>query len=167
MIYDAEKLLINDNINFYKLDEKKNKEKINGLINKYVIINIKEGKENIFIPAFVIDIKNNSIIIREHDYGNLNEDFKEWEKEVLLDNVLGIEEYRNYNILPLELDYFINNFVIITNKDNLQAHVFLKEYNDYEIIFDVKHRINNNIVISENTYPINFIKSIIFDESSK
>ncbi len=34
MIYDAEKLLINDNINFYKLDEKKNKEKIKGLINK-------------------------------------------------------------------------------------------------------------------------------------
>ena len=66
----------------------------------------------------------------------------------------------------LELDKHVNNFVIITNKDNLQAHVFLKEYNDYEITFDIKHKTNDDIVISENTYPINYIKSIEYDEST-
>lgn len=166
MIYDVDKLSVNDDINFYKLDDDKSIEKLKSLINKYVVVNIKEDKGSIFIPALVVGVKDNSIILQEHDYGNPNEDFKEWENEVSLDKVLGIEEYKNYNMSSLELDKHVNNFVIITNKDNLQAHVFLKEYNDYEITFDIKHKANDDIVISENTYPINYIKSIEYDEST-
>ncbi|MGN1268818.1 MAG: hypothetical protein ACI4U0_04905 [Candidatus Aphodocola sp.] len=166
MIYDVDNLLVNDDINFYKLDDDISIEKLKSLINKYVVVNIKEDKGSIFIPAFVTGVKDNSIILREHDYGNPNEDFKEWENEILLDKVLGIEEYKNYNISSLELNKYVNNFVIITNKDDLQAHVFLKEYNDYEITFDIKHKTNDDIVISENTYPINYIKSIAYDEST-
>lgn len=166
MIYDVDKLSVNDDINFYKLDDDKSTEKLKSLINKYVVVNIKEDKGSIFIPALVVGVKDNSIILQEHDYGNPNEDFKEWKNEVSLDKVLGIEEYKNYNMSSLELDKHVNNFVIITNKDNLQAHVFLKEYNDYEITFDIKHKANDDIVISENTYPINYIKSIEYDEST-
>ena len=166
MIYDVDNLLVNDDINFYKLDDDISIEKLKSLINKYVVVNIKEDKGSIFIPAFVTGVKDNSIILREHDYGNPNEDFKEWKNEILLDKVLGIEEYKNYNMYSLELNKYVNNFVIITNKDDLQAHVFLKEYNDYEITFDIKHKTNDDIVISENTYPINYIKSIAYDEST-
>lgn len=166
MIYDVDNLLVNDDINFYKLDDDISIEKLKSLINKYVVVNIKEDKGSIFIPAFVTGVKDNSIILREHDYGNPNEDFKEWENEILLDKVIGIEEYKNYNISSLKLDKYINNFVTITNKDDLQAHVFLKEYNNYEITFDIKHKTNDDIVISENTYPINYIKLIAYDEST-
>ena len=166
MIYDVDNLLVNDDINFYKLDDDISIEKLKSLINKYVVVNIKEDKGSIFIPAFVTGVKDNSIILRELDYGNPNEDFKEWKNEILLDKVLGIEEYKNYNMSSLELNKYVNNFVIITNKDDLQAHVFLKEYNDYEITFDIKHKTNDDIVISENTYPINYIKSIAYDEST-
>lgn len=164
MIYDIDKLLVNDDINFYKLDDEKSIEKLKSLMNKYVIVNIKEEKGNIVIPAFVLNVKDSSIVLKEHDYGNSNEDFTEWVNEVPINKVLGIEEYKNYNTSKLDLSKYRNNYVIITNKNNLQAHVFLKEYNDYEITFDIKHKIIEEITISENTYPIKFLKDISYDK---
>lgn len=159
--------------NFFYLNQTKSESKIRGLINKHIIFELWDKEKHTIqtIPGKLLKYENDKLLIRQYDDGsketkNLWTDydgsdlFKDWEEEISIDNIRGIEEYKKIN-LDLEFkDEYVNEICEITNRNDKILQVLIINFDGFEISFDYKYKEDNEECICENSYPIYLIKEI-------
>lgn len=151
------------NNKFFDLDSNHNKQKINNLIDKHIIFELKVDSNGITIfVGKLLDFKNNNLLIRFYDDGTnaIDESFVGWEEEVSLNNIRGIEEYKKYYPNLKFNEGFIGNICELTNKNEDKTIGLITSFDNYEIGFEYKYLENNILYIAQNYYHFYLLKDI-------
>lgn len=163
-------LPIEDNSFFY-LNQEKDEDRINGLINKYIIFEFMNDNGVLSIPGKLLKYDNGFLLIRQYDDGTkktqklwTNYDgtdlFKDFEENISIDRIRGIEEYKKCN-RNLEFKKEYKNCICeITNKDNKTIFGIIRGFDGYELEFDFKHQNDGDAFITTGCYPLYLIKKI-------
>lgn len=172
-IEENDNLLTYINNDFFHLNQIKSKSKIMGLINKHIVFELwdKENHTIQRIPGKLLKYENGNLLIRQYDDGTEetkriwtdydgSDLFKDWEEEISIDNIRGIEEYKKINNdLNLKNEY-VNKICEIINENDKILKVLIISFDGFEILFHYKYKEDNEECICENSYPIYLIKEI-------
>jgi len=173
MDINIEKLPIIE-INFdslINLSKDKSENRINMLVGKYVILELNDKDGITTLPGKLLKYHNNFLVIRKYDDGS--EDirklwtdydgtslFKDWEEEISINNIRGIEEYKKCNPSLEFKEEYKNCICEITTREDIKIFALVHSYDGFELEFDIKYKIDNEIFLGTSQYPLYFVKDI-------
>lgn len=165
------KLPITAEVCYFNIDKDKSSLKLNSLVNKYIVFELKNDKLIETLLGKLISYKDDLLLIRKYDDGT--EETKElwtdhdgtdlflnFEEEIDVKNILGIEEYKKHNEELEFKEEFLNNMCIITSREDRKITSIITSYDGFEIIYDTKQIINGKEEIITTSFPLYLIKDI-------
>ncbi len=149
---------------FFDMDT--DKSKLTDLVDKYIVLEIKENNKISVMVAKFLKLSGESIFVRLFDDGS-KETHEEWgmdvlkqyEEEVLIENIRGIELNTKYNNFLFD-DSWINKICEITNKNGSKITVLINGFDGVNVWFINKYSMDGKIFVSENNYLFNFITDV-------
>lgn len=170
-LYDLLPILDTKDNSFFYLDKDKSYDKLNNLVNKYIVFELITKNGILTIPGKLLKVNNQSLLIRQYDDGNRNTQelwkdnngtdlFKEFEEEISIHSIRGIEECNNFNLGMEDIDKCIGSICEITSRNDRTITVLIKGRDNLNIDFDYKYIENDNECIGSSSCSLSIIKGI-------
>ncbi len=139
---------------FFQINHDKSLERLKQLINKQVVLEMKNRGNILFVSGKLLDVFHNMIYLREYDLSqNKDLSFDDLDEDIKISNIIGIEE------MGMKKDFnnrYLNQMCEITNIYGKTIEGVVTGYDGLNILMDCY---KNNQLLS-TSYPYGLIKKI-------
>lgn len=139
---------------FFQINHDKSLERLKQLINKQVVLEMKNRGNVFFVPGKLLDVFHNMIYLREYDLSQNNDlSFDDLDEDIKISNIIGIEE------MGMKKDFnnrYLNQMCEITNIYGKTIEGVVTGYDGLNILMDCY---KNNQLFS-TSYPYGLVKNI-------
>ncbi|MEG0994859.1 MAG: hypothetical protein RSE91_02705, partial [Bacilli bacterium] len=155
----------------FRLNQSKEKQRINDLVNKHIVFELwdKENHTIQVLPGKLLEYNNDYLLIRQYDDGTEetrnewvdgqgNDLFKDFEEKININNIRGIEEYKN--LKEKDCIKYKGCICEIEEDSEKKITVLVIDYIGCELVFYYKHVINDKVVINQGSIIGQLIKNI-------
>ncbi len=139
---------------FFQINHDKSLERLKQLINKQVVLEMKNRGNILFVSGKLLDVFHNMIYLREYDLSQNNDlSFDDLDEDIKISNIIGIEE------MGMKKDFnnrYLNQMCEITNIYGKTIEGVVTGYDGLNILMDCY---KNNQLLS-TSYPYGLVKNI-------